>query len=113
MAKAKLKVKKAKAKRVKKAKAKKSATPTARAVGKNGLGVQATWIKLYKDNAKAKLTDEEISKAIKKNFPGRDSEIFNHVQAVRNRYNKGALSHGKPPVVESKRYDKAGNVTSP
>lgn len=110
MAKARIKVKKAKAKRVKKAKAKRSTETSARTVGKNGLGVIATWVKLFKDNVSNKLTDEQISKAIKKNFPGRDSAIFDHVQSVRNRYNKGALTKGKTPVVESKRYGKDGDV---
>lgn len=109
---AKVKTKRAKAKRVKKAKAKKATQTVARAVGKNGLGVIATWVKLFKDNVKEKLTDEQISKAIKKNFPGRESAIFDHVQAVRNRFNKGALTKGKTPVVESVRYGTDGTVVT-
>jgi len=112
MAKKKVKVKRAKAKRVKKAKTKKATHTVARAVGRNGLGVIATWVTLFKDNAREKLTDEGISKAIKKNFPGRESAIFDHVQAVRYRYNKGALTKGKTPVVESVRYGADGNVAS-
>jgi|GEM_PF-5160345 len=109
---AKVRTKRAKARRVKKAKAKRK-TPKKvikRVKGKNGLGVIATWIKLFKDNPREKLTDEQISKAIKKNFPGRDSAIFDHVQSVRNRYNKGALTRGKTPAVESKRYAADGSV---
>jgi len=83
-----------------------------RVEGKNGLGVIATWVKLFKDNAKAKLTDEQISEAIKKNFPGRNSAIFDHVQAVRNRYNNGLLTKGKAPVKPSVRYDENGEVVS-
>lgn len=81
-----------------------------RVEGKNGLGVIATWVKLFKDNAKEKLTDEQISKAIKKNFPGRESAIFDHVQAVRNRFNNGLLTKGKAPATPSVRYDESGAV---
>jgi len=105
---AKVKAKK-KAKKAKKAKVKKAKT-VARVVGKNGLGVIATWIDLFKNNSKEKLTDEQITKALQKNFVGRDSEIFKHVQAVRNRYNKGHLTQEKVPTTLSVRYDKDGNV---
>jgi hypothetical protein len=51
------------------------------------------------------LTDEQISKAIKANFPGRDSAIFNYVHTVRGRYNRGLLTKGVAPKVKSVRYD--------
>jgi hypothetical protein len=69
-------------------------------------------VKLFEDNAKAKLTDEQISKAIKKNFPGRDSAVFDHVAAIRNRYNKGILTKGVLPKVPSVRYGEDGETVS-
>jgi len=51
-------------------------------------------------------------KAIKANLPGRESAIFDHVQAVRNRYNKGILTKGKAPATPSVRYGENGEVVS-
>jgi len=90
----------------------KKAKTIKRAEGKNGLGVIQTWIKLFQDNAKAKLTDEQISAQIKKNFPGRESAIFDHPGTVRTRYNVGLLTKGKVPATLSVRYDEQGNETS-
>ncbi len=94
------------------AKAKKKAKVIQRVVGKNNLGVIATWIKLFSENAKHKLTDEQISKAMHVNFPGRDSAVFDHVAAVRSRYNAGILTKGEVPKVRSVRYDEKGKEIS-
>ena len=94
------------------AKAKKKAKVIQRVVGKNNLGVIATWIKLFSENAKHKLTDEQISKAMHVNFPGRDSAVFDHVAAVRSRYNAGILTKGEAPKVRSVRYDEKGKETT-
>jgi hypothetical protein len=90
------------------AKAKKKAKAIKRVVGKNGLGVIATWIKLFEESAKRKLTDEQISKAMHVNFPGRESAVFDHVAAVRSRYNAGILTKGEVPKVRAVRYDEKG-----
>ncbi len=68
--------------------------------------VQETWALLFKNNAKEKLTDTQISRQMKAEFPKRKSAIFDCVQTVRNRYNKGRLTGGKVPKAQSKRYGK-------
>lgn len=94
------------------AKAKKKAKAIKRVVGKNGLGVIQTWVKLFSENAKHKLTDEQISKAMHTNFPGRESAVFDAVSAVRSRYNAGLLTSGEKPKVRSVRYDEKGKEVS-
>ena len=105
----KARVKKMKAKQRKKAgkKAHKKAGGT-RPVGRtSGVGVMATWVLAFEHNNKVasakRRTDKQITVYMNKEFPARKSEIFNHVQLVRNRYNKGALS-GKVPKRLSKRH---------
>lgn len=106
----KARVKKMKAKQSKKAK--KKATRKAgsnRPVGRtSGVGVMATWVAAFQFNAKSpaakRRNDKQIATYMKKEFPGRKSEIFNHVQLVRNRYNKGALTKGTIPKRESVRH---------
>ena len=107
----KAKVKKMKRKQNKKAskKAQKKAGSN-RPVGRtSGVGVMATWVLAFQHNGKVaaakRRTDKEIAVYMKKEFPGRKSEIFNHVQLVRNRYNKGALTKGKVPGRQAKRHD--------
>ena len=106
----KARVKKMKRKQAKKAKKKaaKKAGGT-RPVGRtSGVGVMATWVEAFQHNGKVasakRRTDKQIAVYMKKEFPGRKSEIFNHVQLVRNRYNKGALTKGKAPGRQSKRH---------
>lgn len=107
----KARVKKMKVKQSKKAskKAKRKAGAN-RPVGRtSGVGVMATWVEAFRGNAKSpaakRRTDAQISSYMKKEFPGRKSEIFNHVQLVRNRYNKGALTKNAIPKRESVRHD--------
>jgi len=104
---AKVKAKK-KTKKSKKAKTKTSK----RVVGKNQLGVIQTWISLFQENTKKHQPDSAITMALQKNFVGRDSEIFKHVQSVRNRYNRGGLTKGVVPKIQSVRYDDEGNETT-
>ncbi|MHC4540181.1 MAG: hypothetical protein ACYTEK_28100 [Planctomycetota bacterium] len=47
-----------------------------------------------------------------KNFPGRESAIFDHVQTVRSRYNAGILTGGEVPTTLSVRYDEKGKVVA-
>lgn len=68
--------------------------------------VQETWALLFKNNARDRLTDEQISRQMRAEFPGRKSAIFDRVQMVRRRYNKGALTGGEVPKVQSVRYGK-------
>lgn len=114
MAKARIKRKRAKAQARKKAQAKKTAKKGApKVIGKfSRVGVIATWVNIFKDNPKRRLTDKQISAQMKKEFPGRMSKIFDHVQMVRNRYNKGALTKGAVPARESQRYGSAGGIVT-
>ena len=57
--------------------------------GKNGLGVCAMWLKCFGN--KAIKTKAACTTAIKKNFPGRKSNIFNYPNVVIARANKGIL----------------------
>lgn len=89
-----------------------------RAVGKTlGLGVQATWVKVFKNNMKDKKSDAEITKFMNAEFPGRNSAIFNRVQHVRAQYNRGVLTKDDEGVLVipgqlSARYDDEGNKTT-
>ncbi|WP_432799650.1 hypothetical protein [Poriferisphaera sp. WC338] len=79
-----------------------------------GLGIQAYWALLFKQNASAakknRMTDAEISAAMHKEFPGRESLVFDRVSSVRNKYNNGGLTGGIIPAKESFSYDEDGNV---
>lgn len=112
--KAKIKRKRTKAKARKKARRKAGAKKGApRIIGRfSKLGVTATWVRIFKENVKHRLTDKQISAQMKKEFPGRKSKIFDFVQMVRNRYNKGALTQGQVPARISQRYDSAGKVVT-
>ena len=57
--------------------------------GKNGLGVCVTWLKCFAN--KNIKTAAACSKAMKRNFPGRKSNIFNYPNVVIARANKGIL----------------------
>ena len=96
--------------KARKKKSKKAKKTIKRVQGKDGRGVIQEWVFLFQENAKKHQPDSAISKALKKNFPGRNSAIFDAVQAVRNRYNKGILTKGKAPATLSVRYDEDGNV---
>lgn len=80
-----------------------------------GLGASETWVYLFERNEtlpKAKkLTDEQISKFMHSEFPGRKSKIFDQVQLVRRAYyNKGRCvgQGGKPPKLISQAYAAGG-----
>lgn len=86
-----------------------------RPVGKqSGVGIVETWVQLFEANEKApkakRMTDDEISKAMHTNFKGRASKVFDAVNAVRSRYNHGALTRGVAPKTLSLRYDENGEV---
>lgn len=76
------------------------------------LGVIATWAHLFEINEKSKHPDEWITDQMNRNFPGRNSAVFNHVQRVRREYNSGKLL-GKKPRRQSHRYDEDGNDITP
>ena len=67
--------------------------------------VQETWVFLFKNNARDRLTDAQISLQMKAEFPGRDSKVFDEVNLVRGRYNRGLLTKGVVPKVKAVRYD--------
>jgi hypothetical protein len=56
------------------------------------------------------LSDAEISRMMKEEFPGRKSAIFDAVQTVRNRYNKGAFTKGEIPKQQSVRAEEKSSV---
>lgn len=57
----------------------------------SGVGIFATWTKVFKENRSKKLTDEQILVKMKKEFPGRaaKSKVFSNVAAHRRFYNNG------------------------
>ena len=68
-----------------------------RPIGKTmGLGVEQTWVVVFRKNALAsqrrKKTDEQITAFMKAEFPGRNSAVFDRVSSVRNKYNRGDLT---------------------
>ncbi len=84
--------------------------PTGRPVGTStGLGIQMAWCFIFQSNEKAaaakRLNDEAITNWLKKEFPGRESGVFNNVQGVRTKYNQGGLTRGEVPSVISHRYE--------
>lgn len=90
-----------------KKKKKKAAAKKARGIkGKLGLTVCQTWIKCFED--KGIKTAADCSAAMKKEFPGRVSEIFNHPQVVIGRANRGLLDGKKHNY---KKYPADGEAT--
>ena len=93
-------------------KAKKKATRKAsgdRPVGRtSGVGVTATWVLAMQHNSKVSVakrrTDKQITAYMKKEFPGRKSAYSYPVQAIRTRYNKGALTGGVAPKRKAVRH---------
>lgn len=80
-----------------------------RSVGRTfGLGTMATWIKLFQENAKKKMTDDQISKFMHKEFPDSTATDFDNIQRVRTFYNSG--KRFPAPKVSYKRYDTDGSV---
>lgn len=114
-AKKKVAKKKVAAKKAPAKKAKKESKSEGRPVGKtSGVGVQETWIGVFAKNETCKkadrLTDEQISAYMHSEFPSKDSKVFDQVQAVRNKYNKGGFKKVGTPSKQSNRYDADGNV---
>lgn len=86
-------------------------------VGKTtGLNVKGAWCSVFSQNEKLvkakRMTDEDISKWIKKEFPERHSAVFDHVRIVRTRYNRGILTGGEVPDQQSRQFDKDGNAVA-
>jgi hypothetical protein len=107
-------------------KSKKSSSEGSIPVGKTmGLRIQETWVALFEANEKAKRsekqTDDELRKFMLKEFPTVNSKLFNQlkdgvlhrVQAIRSRYNRGGMTGGTQPKVQSHRYDENGNYADP
>ena len=83
----------------------------------SGTNVRGTWIQMFEKNEKLpknkKMTDEQIQKFMKAEFPGRDSFEFTDVagvRSVRRGYNRGVFNDGKAPKVQSHQYDNKGEV---
>ena len=93
-----------------------------------GLSVSETWKAVFDANAKAAsgkkaklgeleltqpMTDEEITKFLRKEFPGNDSKNLDAVARHRGYYNAGTVAksqNGEGPDEELARYDAEGNV---
>lgn len=93
------------------AKSKKVATPKKKKVGE-------TWRELLVTNEKAKKperkTDFQLHKEMNQLFPGRTSYEFTDVggvQQIRRYYNNGGWNDGKPPKLQSHRFDKTGEIS--
>jgi hypothetical protein len=76
------------------------------------VGVIRTWVHIFERNEALpktkKLTDAAITKFMQSEFPRRKSKVFETVNTVRSRYNRGVLTKGEVPKVQSKRYDVGG-----
>jgi hypothetical protein len=88
-------------------------TETGRPIGSplgvtTGLPIFGFWCWLFAKNEKLpmseRLTDEQITDAVRGEFPGRNSEVFNHIPGIRRNYNNGMFTKGTPPKVQSHRY---------
>jgi hypothetical protein len=79
------------------------------------LGVSDTWSMLFRQNAKKRLTDEQLLARMKKEFPRRKK--FQPVGRVRNFYNRGVQGYGNPAgtnITKTKKsvpYDAKGRET--
>ena len=82
-----------------------------------GLGVCEMWVWLFEQNEqkfrsknfRLIMTDEQITKNMLKAFPERgNSKILHLPNKVRGRYNRGILTHGKKPKLQSCKYIKNG-----
>lgn len=80
----------------------------------SGLGIRDTWVDIFQKNEKLpkakKMTDDDISKYMKSEFVGRNTKAFDRVSAIRARYNRGVLTQGVIPSIQSRAYDKDGSV---
>lgn len=92
-------------------------------VGKNGLGLMQTFVKLFHENERApkskKLTDDQIVSAVLKQFPGRDrvSKNVRNVAGIRRAFNRGQwptiLAALEIDGFQSQAYDANGDVVPP
>ncbi len=77
-----------------------------------GLGIVQTWASIFQKNATCakseRMTDDQISAFMHKEFPDRKAKDFDRVQRVRSWYNRGGA--GEAPKVPSVPYDKEGNA---
>lgn len=113
-AKTKAKKAKSKPKKTKKAEKPKRGAPIGRRKGATlGLGVHDTWIHLFEENErrankkgkKKPRTDVEICQFMVDEFGYR--AVYEKVQSVRTKYNRGGLSRGEVPEIQSVRYGPA------
>ncbi len=98
--------------------AKKKAAPKAdsKYIGKtSGLRVQAFQDKLMKDNYKAKLTDAELAKAMRVEFPNAVAFEEKHVAGIRSQFNNGrrASQDSTKPAKPLAKFDDEGNEVNP
>lgn len=79
---------------------------------KSGLNVSGWWNKMFRANAKAKLTDKELLSAFKIEFPKRTPQPVGQVRSFFNRSISGFGSgDGKRQTTLSIAYDKDGKET--
>lgn len=85
-------------------------------IGKtSGLRVQAFQDGLMKANYKAHLTDTELAKAMRAEFPNAVAFTEAHVAGIRSQYNNGRRpsQEGEKPGKALPKYDEEGNPTNP
>ena len=64
--------------------------------GLNGKTICESWLFCFGN--KAIKTSADCTVAMKKNFPGRESAVFNYPNAIKGRAARGLLDHGKKHV---------------
>lgn len=96
--------------------AKKKAPTNSKYIGKStGLRVQAFQDQLMARNNKAKLTDAQLAKAMREEFPNAVKFTEDHVAGIRSQWNNGkrASQEGKKPEKVTLRYNEEGEAISP
>lgn len=89
--------------------------PVGRPIGlTTGLPILLAWCYIFQQNQKAtkaqRKTDEQISKWMKAEFPGRKTAAFDNVNGCRIAYNGGRYTKEVEPKVQSQRFDENGEV---
>ena len=78
-----------------------------------GLIIREYWGMLFRANEEsfrqgrfaAVMTDSDLIQAVRRAFPGRDTETWNNVKKIRAHYNRG-YDKGAMPVYHSYRYER-------
>jgi hypothetical protein len=77
-----------------------------------GMRVEQTWVHVFKNVHKTKMTDEQITAFMLEEFAPKTSKVFSQVPQVRSKYNRGLFKkyQEEAPKRRAERYDEDGNV---